>query len=295
MRATPVSRDKGRGQSPIGGMQNIRIICLDLDGTLLDNQKRISKRNARALQAAADAGIEIVPTTGRFYLGIPEQIRNLPFIHYAITINGACVYDVMNSREIVRIEIPADEAVSIMEHFDTLDVMYDCFLDSWGYMNTSWQEHPEKYSPDPAYTDVFKKLRSPVPELKEFVRASGKNIQKVQFWCRDLSIRDKELKLLPKLFTNVAVSSAIYNNVEVNNVNAHKGEALRRLCEYTDTDPSEVMAIGDGSNDLSMLEAAGTAVAMGNAVAPVLAAANIVTDTNEADGVAKTIEQLLGI
>ena len=55
------------------------------------------------------------------------------------------------------------------------------------------------------------------------------------------------------------------------------------------------MAIGDGSNDLSMLEAAGTAVAMGNAVAPVLAAANIVTDTNEADGVAKTIEQLLGI
>ena len=276
-------------------MYNTRIICLDLDGTLLDSRKRISGRNLRALQAAADAGIEIVPTTGRFYLGIPEQIRNLPFIHYAITINGACVYDVMNSREIVRIEIPADEAVSIMEHFDTLDVMYDCFLDSWGYMNTSWQEHPEKYSPDPAYTDVFKKLRSPVPELKEFVRASGKNIQKVQFWCRDLSIRDKELKLLPKLFTNVAVSSAIYNNVEVNNVNAHKGEALRRLCEYTGTDPSEVMAIGDGSNDLSMLEAAGTAVAMGNAVAPVLAAANIVTDTNEADGVAKTIEQLLGI
>ena len=83
--------------------------------------------------------------------------------------------------------------------------------------------------------------------------------------------------------------------MEVNNVNAHKGEALRRLCEYTDTDPSEVMAIGDGSNDLSILEAAGTAVAMGNAVAPVLAAANIVTDTNEADGVAKTIEQLLGL
>ena len=274
-------------------MGKTRIICLDLDGTLLDSKKRISERNQRALQAAADAGIEIVPTTGRFYLGIPEQVRNLPFVHYAITINGACVNDIRNDREIVRIEIQADEAISIMEHFDTLDVMYDCFLDSWGYMNASWQKYPEEFSPDPAYADVFKKLRSPVPELKEFVRASGKNVQKVQFWCRDLSIRDRELQLLPGMFADVAVSSAIYNNVEVNNVNAHKGEALRRLCEYTGTDPSEVMAIGDGSNDLSMLEAAGTAVAMGNAVAQVLAAADIVTDTNEADGVAKAIEQIL--
>ena len=274
-------------------MHKTRIICLDLDGTLLDSRKRISGRNLCALQAAADAGIEIVPTTGRFYLGIPKQVRNLPFIHYAITINGACVNDIRGGKEIVRIEIPADEAISIMEHFDTLDVMYDCFLDSWGYMTVSWQEHPEEYSPDPAYTDVFKKLRSPVPELKEFVRASGKNVQKVQFWCRDLSIRDRELKLLPGMFPDVAVSSAIYNNVEVNNVNAHKGEALRRLCEYTGTIPSEVMAFGDGSNDLSMLKAAGTAVAMGNAVAPVLAAADIVTDTNEQDGVAKVIEQLL--
>ena len=274
-------------------MRKAKIICLDLDGTLLDSKKRISERNRRALQAAADAGIEIVPATGRFYLGIPEQIRDLPFSHYAVTINGACVYDIRESREIVRIEIPADQAIAIMEHFDTLDVMYDCFLDSWGYMTASLRERVEEYTPDPVYTDVFRRLRSSVPELKEFVRASGKNVQKVQFFCKDLSIRDRELTLLPKLFRDVAVSSAIYNNVEVNNILAHKGEALRRLCEYTGTDPSEVMAFGDGSNDLSMLEASGTAVAMGNSVPTILEAADIVTDTNDADGVAKVIEQML--
>ena len=269
------------------------MICLDLDGTLLDSKKRISVRNQRALQAAADAGIEIVPTTGRFYLGIPEEVRDLPFIHYAITVNGACVRDIRNGKDIVRIEIPAEQAVSIMEHFDTLDVMYDCFLDSWGFMTSAQRKLVDKYAPDPVYAGMIRALRSPVPELKEFVRSSGKDVQKVQFFCRDLSVRDRELELLPELFTDVAVSSAIWNNVEVNNVRANKGEALRRLCEYTGTDLSEVMAFGDGSNDLTMLEAAGTGVAMGNAVAQVLASADIVTDTNEADGVAAVIEQIL--
>ena len=77
-------------------MPDIRLITLDLDGTLLNSKKELSPENAAALQWAADQGIEIVPTTGRFYGGMPEIIRNLPYLHYAITINGAQVYDVRN-------------------------------------------------------------------------------------------------------------------------------------------------------------------------------------------------------
>ena len=73
-------------------MPDIRLITLDLDGTLLNSKKELSPENAAALQWAADQGIEIVPNTGRFFDGMPEVIRNLPYLHYAITINGAQVY-----------------------------------------------------------------------------------------------------------------------------------------------------------------------------------------------------------
>ena len=75
-------------------MRKIKIIALDLDGTLLNSNKELTPRNLAALNSAADAGIHIVPTTGRFYGGMPEEIRQLPFIKYAITINGAQVSDI---------------------------------------------------------------------------------------------------------------------------------------------------------------------------------------------------------
>ena len=75
---------------------DIHLIALDLDGTLLTSQKQLSPRNLAALTRAAELGIEIVPATGRFYGGMPDFIRALPFLHYALTINGAQVCAVPN-------------------------------------------------------------------------------------------------------------------------------------------------------------------------------------------------------
>ena len=73
--------------------EKIKLILLDLDGTLLTTDKKISAANYSALEQAAAKGIYIVPCTGRFFSGMPENVRNLPFLHYAITINGAQVED----------------------------------------------------------------------------------------------------------------------------------------------------------------------------------------------------------
>ena len=78
--------------------KDIRIISLDLDGTLLDSQKRLSDANRAALEEAAAKGVHIVPTTGRFFGMMPQAVRDLPFVRYAITINGAQVYAIGNSR-----------------------------------------------------------------------------------------------------------------------------------------------------------------------------------------------------
>ena len=72
---------------------SIRLIAFDLDGTLLRNDKTVSERTMKALQRAADQGIYLVPSTGRIFDAMPEVVRNMPFVRYAITVNGAAVYD----------------------------------------------------------------------------------------------------------------------------------------------------------------------------------------------------------
>ena len=92
--------------------KDIRIIALDLDGTLLDSQKRLSEANRAALAAAAEKGILVVPTTGRFFGMMPAVVRDLPFVRYAITVNGAEVYDRVEDKVIAREEIPRSMMLS---------------------------------------------------------------------------------------------------------------------------------------------------------------------------------------
>ena len=89
------------------------------------------------------------------------------------------------------------------------------------------------------------------------------------------------------------MSTSVGTNIELNIRQANKGDALRALCAHLEIPLSETLAFGDGTNDLSMIRAAGLGVAMGNADFAVAAAADTVCDSNERDGVAKFIEKLL--
>ena len=270
-------------------MPDIRLITLDLDGTLLNSKKELSPENAAALQWAADQGIEIVPTTGRFYGGMPEVIRNLPYLHYAITINGAQVYDVRNDVGIAKAEIPVARAVELMAWLDQFPVIYDCFMDNWGWMTRSLQEKADEFAPNEHYAKMLKELRTPVDELKAFLTERGHDIQKSQFFAKDMDLRAKLMEEIPQRFPDLIVSSAVVNNVEINDKNAHKGNAIRQLAEHLGLDMSQVLAFGDGSNDISMLQEAGIGVCMENGLDSVKAVADYITDSCDEDGVAKAI------
>jgi HAD superfamily hydrolase (TIGR01484 family) len=99
--------------------KDIKLIVLDLDGTLLNSKKELSPGNFAALEAAAAKGIYVVPCTGRFFKAMPECIRSLPFLRYAITINGAQVFDRETGEAIVRDEIAlerVDLVVTALHH-----------------------------------------------------------------------------------------------------------------------------------------------------------------------------------
>ena len=270
-------------------MTDIRIIALDLDGTLLDSGKNLSAANRDALAAAAEKGIHIVPTTGRFFGGMPESIRALPFVRYAITVNGAQVYDRVTDAAIVREELPLATALAVMRYLDGFDVIYDCYQDNWGRMTASMQERAADYAPDAHYLKMIRELRKPYPDLKVHLEEEGRDVQKIMLFARDLPTRAQIADGLKARFPELAVTASTWNNLELNSANAHKGLALKRFAEHLGLGLENCMAFGDGANDLTMVQAAGIGVAMANACHEVLAAADYVTLSNDEDGVAAAL------
>ena len=270
-------------------MADIRIVALDLDGTLLDSGKNLSAANRDALAAAAEKGIHIVPTTGRFFGGMPESVRSLPFVRYAITVNGAQVYDRETDAAIVREELPLATALGIMRYLDGFDVIYDCYQDNWGRMTAAMQERAADYASDAHYLKMIRELRKPYPDLKAHLEEEGHDVQKIMLFARDPAVRDRIASDLPAHFDGLAVSTSTFNNLEINAASAHKGRALERFAEHFGWTLANCMAFGDGMNDLSMIEAAGTGVAMANAVPEVKAAADYITLSNDECGVSAAL------
>ena len=279
--------------------KDIKIISLDLDGTLLDSQKRLSEANRAALEDAAAKGVHIVPTTGRFFGMMPQAVRDLPFVRYAITINGAQVYDRETDTAIVREEIPLDMALDIISLLDGYDVIYDCYRSNWGWMTESLQAKAENYATDAHYLKMVREFRNPVPELKEYLKSTAAegDVQKVMLFARNTPGSESVTKAITaavaERFPSIKATSSTWNNLELNIATAHKGNSLKRFAEHLGYTLDNCMALGDGTNDLSMIEAAGLGVAMVNAHPLVLAAADHVTATNDEDGVAKAIRDFV--
>ena len=275
-------------------MADIRIIALDLDGTLLDSAKRLSDVNREALAAAAAKGVWVVPTTGRFFGMMPPEIRDLPFVRYAITVNGAQVYDREADAALVREELPLETALGIMRILDGHDVIYDCYRNNWGWMNEAFKAKRAEYATNEHYCKMIQDFRNGVSELKahlESTRPEG-DVQKIMLFSRldaDVAVLKTITAEVEAAYPDVKVTSSTWNNLEINAKTAHKGVALRRFAEVLGLTLENCMSFGDGANDLTMIEAAGTGVAMSNACPEVLAAADYVTTSNDEDGVAAAL------
>lgn len=269
----------------------IKLILLDLDGTLLDSEKQLPEENRKTLFRAAEKGILIAPATGRYYTGIPAGLRALPFIRYAVLVNGAQVYDAKEDRTLHRAEIPLPLAMRVFDRLDRLPVIYDCYLDGAGYISRAFYAKIDEYIADPIINRMIRGMRTQVDDFRGYLTGRGQSLQKILMFFRDQAPRLEALASLPGEFPELSVTSAIANNIELNIAAATKGNALTALCAHLGLDRSEVMALGDGSNDASMLEAAGLGVAMANADPVTLAAADWVAPSNDACGVARAIER----
>lgn len=272
----------------------VGLVLLDLDGTMLTSDKQISPHTYAALERAAAMGVHIVPCTGRFYRAIPQVVRDLPFVRYFITVNGAGVWDREKDVTLYRAEIPIERGLELFDFMDTLPVIYDCFVEG----TTAWMarenyERIDEFVFVPKDNEMVKRLRTPVEDLRATVRERGSSIQKTQMFFADVDQRNRMLPIIRGQVPDLNVSTSLVNNIEFTVPSASKGEALRFLANYLGIAVADTMAFGDMDNDRSMIEAAGIGVAMGNAEPCLKEIADCVTDTNNADGVAKAFERFV--
>lgn len=272
----------------------MKIIALDLDGTLLNERKELTPRTFSALKAAAAQGHQIVPATGRALRAIPEEILSLPFVRYVISINGASVTDELTGERLYRAEIPKETALGLMNFAKQYDCMYDCYWQDTGWSNRSFLNRVRYYNHfDEEVVKLILRSRQPVDDLEALIREQADAVQKVQLCFRDLDERETAREAIKREFADIVATSSFQNNLELNWKTADKGRGLMMLAAHLGVSTSDTVAFGDSSNDLSMLLAAGTGVAMGNASEQIKMSCDAVTAPNTMDGVAQFIERCI--
>ena len=263
-----------------------KLMLTDLDGTLLRDDKSLSPANRAALERAAAGGCEIVVATGRLLRAVPQFLLELPFLRYFILMNGAQVLDRETGEVLYRCEIPLETAKKVFVLMESLDCTVDCYQNDTGLMERKYFDHLDYYIPHLASKQMTQSNRTAVDNLWETVQAGGETVQKIQMYFPHLELRPQVASLLRREVPELVQSISMPGNLELNAPGATKGIALEKLCAALGIDSRDTIAFGDGTNDISMLQAAGMGVAMANAAPETLAVADVIVLSNQEDGVA---------
>ena len=270
----------------------IRLIGLDLDGTLLTRDKRITQKTRNALEEASRNGVYIVPVTGRPLSGIPSQVTSFSFIRYVITSNGAVVTDRQTGRTIRKRCMTVETAEKVLRTTEGEGIIREFFTEGTGVHDRQtrallWK----KFSGTPILR-YLEKSRFQVDDFYRSLKEKKSGIENLSIMFRSQQERDRIVEKVRKI-EGIRIIFPMPTDIEITSDKADKGEALIALAKELGISGEEVMAMGDGDNDLGLMRAAGLSVAMGNADQKIRDEADYVTLDNEHDGVAEAIRRFV--
>lgn len=270
----------------------IRLLALDLDGTALRSDNTLSKAVAEAIEHAGRSGIEVVAASGRPYASMPKEVLALRGIRYVIASNGAAVYD-GGGKRIASSLLSGESVDEIMRLTEPYDLIWEAFRDGETCTDRRYYDDPVKYGCTQAYIDYVRGSRGCCDDMRGYIAAHRSKLDSIEFVCADAELRNKVRELLEKNLRNVYITSSSANFVEFMHSDATKSNAVKLICGLLGIDPKETAACGNADNDVDMIAQAGIGAAVANASKGCIAAAGIVVDTNDNDGVAELINKLL--
>jgi Cof subfamily protein (haloacid dehalogenase superfamily) len=263
-----------------------KLIAIDMDGTLLKEDKTLSKETCRVIKKAHSKGIKIVLSTGRPLRGIEQYLEKLNLVSdkdYAVTFNGAVVQNIKTK------EIIAEKGLTRADMLFLYDVSLKLNL------NIHALTHNSVISPrNSTYTQLESDLNNMPLQIIDF-----KNLSKSTEIIKILMVEDPAIlqhaitKLPRELYDKYTIVKSAPFFLEFLNKSVNKGVGVELLAKSLNIKQEEVICIGDAGNDIHMIKYAGLGVAMGNAFEEVKKIADYITLSNEEDGVAEVIKKFV--
>lgn len=272
--------------------KQIKLVALDLDGTTLTSDKKVSERTKKALGKAAEKGVHVVIATGRGFSSLPDEVKNIKGVKYAVCANGADIRMVSDGTSVYRSFICERQASHVLEYLKDKEYMLEIFVDGKAYIGQKYYDDVIEGRIGYRMKDYIANTRKPVNDIIEFAKEHLSEIENISIFFEDLSEKNRLWQNM-KQFDSVTVTSSFPHNIEIGGSNTSKASALLHLADKLEVNSEEMMCCGDSLNDMAMLQTAGIAVAMANSEESVKEAADFVTDTNDDDGVAKAVEKFI--
>lgn len=270
---------------------DIRMIGLDLDGTLLNSEKVLTENTRRVLREAINQGVVILPATGRPLSGLPKEVLEFPGIRYALTANGARVIDLKEDKVIYENLVPYETAEKLLDIMGKYDTILEVYYDGVGFSSRNMLERVDEFFKSPAMAHYVKTTRRPVENVRKMFTDGKRPSDKVQAIFLNDEDKFKAWAEIKGTIKDIEITGALENNIEVNAAGVSKGKTLVNLGKLLGIKREEIMACGDGANDTDMIKEVGLGVAMENAVHCVKEVADVITASNDDEGVAKAIEK----
>lgn len=271
---------------------NYKLLCTDMDGTLLTSEKKISDRTIRAVKLAYEKGVKIAVCTGRLFTSAHYYAELIGVRTPVISSNGAyirekdrdeVIYKELLGKDNCRKIYEVTKKYGIIPQFHTTNAV---FTEKFVASAIDYNELNKTLPTDKHVKVHFIKDWESIIETygEEFLKAIAidEDLDKIACAKKELS-EDRSFEVV----------SSHLDNFEVNSAGVSKGKAVRIIAAYYGFTREQVICIGDNENDISMIEYAGLGVAMGNGDEKVKSIANFITDDNDHDGVAAVIEKFL--
>ena len=273
----------------------IRLLAIDIDGTLLDSRGRIPDAHRQALGDAAARGVALALVTGRSF-HFTRPIADLLQMPVTMIVNNGAMVKSGEGTTLLRRLLPRDAALAVLAGTrafeDSVAIVFDRHDERQIVFERMDWTHPHRHG-------YYEKNKAFIAAASPLVAALTEDPVQVMFTGGVARMRAvaAELRALP-MAHRFAVALTEYevrdfSLVDVNDAGCSKGSTLAQWAAAGGFAPAEVMAVGDNLNDVEMLEFAGTAVVMGNASAAMQARGFHLTASNDEDGLADAVRQFI--
>ncbi|WP_297637557.1 Cof-type HAD-IIB family hydrolase [uncultured Clostridium sp.] len=272
-----------------------KMVCIDMDGTLLGKKRKISEESKEVLRKARKKGVHIVITTGRLYNNAAYFSDLIGVDSAVIGGNGAIIREKRKTEEIYRSKFNIDICQKLLHLANKHKVVLHFHTTNSIISNSYISINVAKIVLKGRRNEEFKIDLAAIKRKKawnKFLETEGEKITKTILFspsAERIQAYRRELDQMKEITYFVSGTRSI----EINMKDVSKGNAVKKLAEYYGVKREEIICIGDNENDVSMIKYAGLGIAMGNAIPKIKEVADYITDTNINDGVRKAVEKFV--